>query len=61
MPPKVSGTRVEGQASAGDHKDSGTSGKQGADYQVDSTRVAPKGGSSGEFDNSSEPKVKKGY
>lgn len=61
MPPKVSGTRVEGQASAGDHKDSGTSDKQSADYQTKETRIAPQGGSSGVFDNSSEPKVKKGY
>jgi hypothetical protein len=39
----------------------GTSDKQSADYQTDSTRIAPKGAPSGVFDNSSEPKVKKGY
>ena len=61
MPPKVSGTRVPAGQSAGDSKDLGTSGKQGADYQTDSTRIAPKGAPSGSFDNSSEPKVKKGY
>lgn len=62
MPPKVSGTRVDRDAGAGDQKDMGTSDKQSADYQTDSTRIAPKGGSSGGvFDNSSEPKVKKGY
>jgi hypothetical protein len=38
----------------------GTSDKQGADYQTNDTRIAPKGAPSGEFDPSSAPK-KKGY
>jgi hypothetical protein len=61
MPPKVSGTRVPAGQSAGDSKDLGTSGKQGADYQTNETRIAPKGAPKGVFDTSSSPNVKKGY
>jgi hypothetical protein len=60
MPPKVSGTRVPPGQGAGDSKDSGTSGKQGADFETKETRIAPKGAPSGEFDASRAPVVKKG-